>query len=119
MPIYGSLIKNQSWVVEKNIKLKDLAKYIKIFKEAMETFEYSKNKVLLNSITLNLIMDEVYVAEFDVHRTIMNESDYMNQMVKLIEAANEILRKNKKINNVYFDIYGQYTCGKIIIMKKK
>lgn len=119
MPIYGYGVTKAPWTIETEMKKKKLIKLKKIIIQARESFAYSHDQVFCNSIKCNLNLDELYIASYDMSKTNMPVGNYQVELESLIQEANFILSKDNSFKNHKFDIIGNWTMGKIIIMVKK
>lgn len=116
MPIYGYGVLGAPWELETNMNIKTLSKLISIFKKELESIS-KQDPIFRKTIQLNILMDEVYIAKYDYSRSNINEYQYMQSLETLVNNANIALKNSFK--NYKFDIMGNWTIGKIIIMKKK
>lgn len=119
MPIYNSPLAKAPWVVVKKMEKKRLKKYIDVFKDSMKSFPGRRDFTFLSSIDVNASLTKCYIAEYDIHKTAHAVGDYQNKLESLVREANNQLNKHSKLKDIKFDIIGNWTYGKVILIEKK
>lgn len=114
MPIYGYGVSKAPWSVIKEMKRKELAKYVKIVRKVARK-EYGLDEYFLRSLEYNIDLETVWAAKYDLSKCNMNEFTYQTQIEKLIELANKEITNKEDIK---FDIAGTWVIGEIILMRK-
>ena len=118
MPIYGYGVLGAPWTLCKGLNIKKLVKFIHIVKNSAKS-EFKLNQVFLNSIKYNEEFKECYIASYDISKTNIEVARYQEYIEKIISLSNQVLLKNTKYDKYKFDIAGNWTIGKIVIMEKK
>lgn len=117
MPIYTTI---DNWEQVKDLKQGEIFQFRKIINDAM-----SKNKdvsfMFKEGLTPNKDYREPYIYSYDINDTLMDRGEFVNNLERLIQYANQILAGSsmKYYQNYKFDIMGNWTEGRIILIKKK
>lgn len=143
MPIYGDKLTSTQYKLVKKISVNDFKSLLKTFKKSKSTFPYKNNYYFLKTIELDeagksvryysdkalidVIFDQnyrenlkkkfPYISKFyNDPKYAIDDCNYMIMMESLIKESNRNLPKSSKY---MFDICGNWTNGKVIIMEKK
>lgn len=119
MPIYGYGTNGAPWSLAKSIKPVDYYKLRNIFKKAKRSFQYSKSEMFVNNIKTFSEYNNNVIAEYDSSKLGIEVAQYQYMLEKLIDEANRLLGESSKCPSYKFDIMGNWTIGKVIIMEKK
>ena len=117
MPIYGYGTNGAPWTICKQISIKLFYKLSIEFKKVR--IDNNLNQVFINSVIAEANESDLSVATYDYSKTNMDVYTYQSNLEQLINEANKKISKNKKYDNYKFDIMGNWTIGKVIIMQKK
>ena len=115
MPIYGYGVIGAPWTICREIDKKTLFIMINKFIENQDKIKCFDKESFIKTIEYNIKMEECYIGTYDIAKSNINEYNYMKCMEELLKIMNSIYEKKK----YKFDIVGQWTAGKIVIMVKK
>ena len=125
MPIYGYHLIAEPWVLENQLRVKDLLKLQKYLKAALDK-EFPDDVNFRTSIRMQRANSDgeyySYIASFDYSKSNIDQRYYTQKMERLINEANKAINTNRKekikYSNYKFDILGSWSTGFIIIMKR-
>ena len=143
MPIYGDKLIRSQYEVVKTISVTEFRSLRSIWRSALNTFPYKDKISFLKTIQrseadkavswykykakIDILFDQnyrnnlkgkfPYMAQYyNDPKQCIDDYNYIVMMESLIKQANKLLPKTSKY---LFDIYGSWTNGKVILMKKK
>lgn len=118
MPIYGFGTIGAPWKIAEKVLPKNYYKLRDIFKKAKKSFEYSNADIFIKNIQVYSDYNNCTIATYDSSKLGIEVSQYQIMLEKLINEANNILNNYSNFKNYKFDIIGNWTIGKVIIMEK-
>lgn len=121
MPIYGYGTIGAPWSLAKDVLPKNYYKLRDIFKKARKTFQYHNSDLFIKNIEICSEYNGNIIGTYDSSKLGIEASQYQLMLESLVLEANRILgeSKNEKLAKYKFDIVGNWTIGKIVIMEKK
>lgn len=121
MPVYGyNLLGGAPYKVAKTLPIKDVAKFHKLLRKAIDSFTYYNDQEFTSKIKFK---NQVYIlASYDFGRPDgIVHSQNMAKLEALIDKMNDLLPSifgAVKAKNYIIDITGNWDCGAIIVMEK-
>lgn len=111
---------NTIYVPITNLRLGEKYIFKKIITKASKNKHYLyKDDNFISNLDYNQDTDEPYLYSYDINSTLLDRGDFMQKLEALINVANrEISLSKKYYNNYRFEIVGDNTKGKIIVMRK-